>query len=279
MPVAYLSPSLLRSLGDVAIAPSAANSGYPLLWNNDSGKFNLSILSTAAGGTGSTSGDIYAPGPITFAAGGTGQNIRLSPSGTDGYAIIDNQFICIQKNGQNTVGSGFGIYKGSGFFLLRNVTVSPNGFVPYFDAQATENWSSLGFAGRAFSDTSSPYPGVVAFYSLSSSQGNLPIGHRGFSFYTGPDNDRLALGIFGNRDCVFYSTTQSSSPSSGGSVFLGGVGIAGNLSVGGTLSFAGGTVPATPTSLGSPGDIRYDSEYIYVAIAANTWRRVALSTW
>lgn len=279
MPTAYLSPSLLRSLSDVAIAPSAANSGYPLLWNNLAGKFQLSILPIHAGGTGSATGDIYAPGALTIAAGGNNQNIRITPSGNDGYAIIDNQFITLQKQGQNTVGSGFGIYKNPGFFLLRNVTVSPNGFVPYFDGQASENWSSLGFAGRAFSDNSSPYPGVVAFYALSTSQGNLPIGHRGFSFYTGPDNDRLALGIFGNRDCLFYSSTPSTSPTTGGAVFLGGVGVVGNLFVGGVLSFAGGTVPPTPTSPGSSGEIRYDGSYLYIATGTNTWRRSPLSTW
>lgn len=37
--------------------------------------------------------------------------------------------------------------------------------------------------------------------------------------------------------------------------------------------------PATPTSAGSPGQIGYDSDYIYVAISQDTWKRALLSTW
>jgi hypothetical protein len=38
-------------------------------------------------------------------------------------------------------------------------------------------------------------------------------------------------------------------------------------------------VPATATSTGTAGQIAYDSTYVYVCTAANTWRRAALSTW
>jgi hypothetical protein len=37
--------------------------------------------------------------------------------------------------------------------------------------------------------------------------------------------------------------------------------------------------PATASSAGSEGDIRYDSGYVYVCIATNTWKRAALTTW
>jgi hypothetical protein len=37
---------------------------------------------------------------------------------------------------------------------------------------------------------------------------------------------------------------------------------------------------ATPTSSasGTAGEIRYDTSYIYICVATNTWQRVALST-
>jgi hypothetical protein len=38
-------------------------------------------------------------------------------------------------------------------------------------------------------------------------------------------------------------------------------------------------VPATATSTGIVGQVAYDSTWFYVCTAANTWRRVALSTW
>jgi hypothetical protein len=40
-----------------------------------------------------------------------------------------------------------------------------------------------------------------------------------------------------------------------------------------------GTAPATASSSGTAGDIRYDADYIYVCTATNTWKRAALATW
>jgi hypothetical protein len=37
--------------------------------------------------------------------------------------------------------------------------------------------------------------------------------------------------------------------------------------------------PASPTSNGNPGSIRYDSDYFYVCVANNSWKRVAISFW
>ena len=40
-----------------------------------------------------------------------------------------------------------------------------------------------------------------------------------------------------------------------------------------------GTAPATASSTGTAGDIRYDASYIYICIASNTWKRAAITTW
>jgi hypothetical protein len=39
------------------------------------------------------------------------------------------------------------------------------------------------------------------------------------------------------------------------------------------------TVPATSTSTGQKGQIVYSEDYIYVCIATDTWKRVAISVW
>ena len=39
------------------------------------------------------------------------------------------------------------------------------------------------------------------------------------------------------------------------------------------------TVPSTAADTGTAGDIAWDSDYIYICVAANTWKRVAISTW
>jgi len=41
----------------------------------------------------------------------------------------------------------------------------------------------------------------------------------------------------------------------------------------------GPTAPASATSTGTVGTIMWDSNYIYVCIAAGTWKRVAITTW
>lgn len=39
------------------------------------------------------------------------------------------------------------------------------------------------------------------------------------------------------------------------------------------------TVPETSSSNGVTGTVRYDSSYVYVCIATNTWKRATLNTW
>ena len=39
------------------------------------------------------------------------------------------------------------------------------------------------------------------------------------------------------------------------------------------------SAPATAGAAGTAGNIAYDSNYLYVCVASNTWKRVAISTW
>jgi hypothetical protein len=40
-----------------------------------------------------------------------------------------------------------------------------------------------------------------------------------------------------------------------------------------------GTAPASATSTGVAGDVRYDASYVYICTATNTWKRALLTTW
>jgi hypothetical protein len=40
-----------------------------------------------------------------------------------------------------------------------------------------------------------------------------------------------------------------------------------------------GPAPLHPNSTGTTGQIAYDSGYVYICVATNTWKRSALSTW
>jgi len=42
---------------------------------------------------------------------------------------------------------------------------------------------------------------------------------------------------------------------------------------------ASSSAPSSASDNGVPGDIRYDSSYVYICISNNTWKRAALATW
>lgn len=46
-----------------------------------------------------------------------------------------------------------------------------------------------------------------------------------------------------------------------------------------TAILASPTVPASAGADGTAGQLAWDADYIYVCVAANTWKRVAISTW
>lgn len=49
-----------------------------------------------------------------------------------------------------------------------------------------------------------------------------------------------------------------------------------NLSV---TSLRTESTPATANSTGTKGQIQFDTSYVYVCVANNTWKRASLSTW
>lgn len=46
-----------------------------------------------------------------------------------------------------------------------------------------------------------------------------------------------------------------------------------------TLQMGVNKTPASASAVGIAGEIAWDTDYIYVAIATNTWKRSALTTW
>ena len=46
-----------------------------------------------------------------------------------------------------------------------------------------------------------------------------------------------------------------------------------------TIRLRNSNTPSSATDFGFPGEIRWDANYIYVCVATDTWKRVALSTW
>ena len=46
-----------------------------------------------------------------------------------------------------------------------------------------------------------------------------------------------------------------------------------------TIMIVFSKTPSSASDVGFPGQIAWDSDYIYVCVALDTWKRVALSTW
>jgi hypothetical protein len=63
---------------------------------------------------------------------------------------------------------------------------------------------------------------------------------------------------------------------------IGGVGIGASLVLSGSSNvfrISNAQTPASATATGTAGTIAWDTSYIYVCTATNTWKRVAISTW
>lgn len=68
----------------------------------------------------------------------------------------------------------------------------------------------------------------------------------------------------------------------GSTLVVGGAGV--NAIVNGkatvfSFNISSPSTPASSSATGSPGDIAWDSNYVYVCVATNTWKRAALATW
>jgi hypothetical protein len=79
-----------------------------------------------------------------------------------------------------------------------------------------------------------------------------------------------------NTDRVFVDTSGNVGIGTTGPTISSGVGL--HLA-GSTLRLGTARTPASSTATGNQGEVCWDSSYLYVCIATNTWRRIALTTW
>jgi hypothetical protein len=49
--------------------------------------------------------------------------------------------------------------------------------------------------------------------------------------------------------------------------------------IGNTINVPVTRTPASAAATGTTGDICWDSSYVYVCVATDTWKRTAISTW
>jgi Chaperone of endosialidase len=89
-------------------------------------------LPVANGGTGTTTGSIIGSGALTFAAGGTNQNITLMPSGT-GYTLLNGNV------GIGTTTPGTKLHVDNGALFVRGIDNTVNNYTLLLRNQNTDN--------------------------------------------------------------------------------------------------------------------------------------------
>ena len=67
------------------------------------------------------------------------------------------------------------------------------------------------------------------------------------------------------------AATNLKNPSSGSNNIV--------LNTDGTIRLPVPKTPASAAATGTAGDWAYDSSYIYVCVATNSWKRVAIASW
>ena len=293
MPTAYLSPSQLKELTDVSVNPGSGQNGYPLVWNQAAGRWqaqqvaysNLSgapTLGTIAsqnanavaitGGTlsGLGSAAISPANPQTIAISVLNSELPfLSQSNTSSTTFLtelyNSEFLYSNtgfegRRARGSISSPSGVQAGDWVFVFSS---RPRGFSGWSSGGASLIFTALTTA--ASGDPGNRVAMAADWYLIPLSRDSTPLVYR------------MTAASFIN-----YATTPSTSPSTGAMTVAGGVGIEGALHVGGQINGLGAVQPGTPasaTAAGTAGQIRWDTDYIYVCTATNTWKRVAISIW
>ena len=206
----------------------------------------LTSSSAATLGVGTSS-----PGKAVEINSSTGNNLRLTYNDSDGSAANYADFI-VSSGGNLT------ITPSSGFLLLGNMTLSSTG------ADFSGSASFGPTAGGDTRITTIRSRGQVILTPNGAGTG----GSKAIIGIGGVTSSQPGLKASGTTLAVRLADDSADAPLTSGS-----------LTASGTVIFSTSSTPASASATGTAGTITWDTSYIYVCTAANTWKRAALSTW
>lgn len=149
--------------------------------------------------------------------------------------------------------------------------------------------TAIGYASLAAVTTGS-YNTAIGSSTLNGATGdsNTVIGYNSFLANTAGSNN-IGLGYFAGRyetgSNAFYVDNQDRTNTAGdkAKAILYGIMAAApanqKLTINGLLNQSVSKTPSSAADTGTAGDICWDANYIYVCVATDTWKRVAIATW
>lgn len=187
--------------------------------------------------------------------------------------------------------------KSGGVVVAKFETTSPSTYMQF------KNPYSSGYIGYYVNDITFYTEGLGGLRALLNSSGFMPADNNTLDI--GASSTKWKTGYFGTS--LFSPSINGSSSSAGnltlnstshatkGNIFFGSASVyeepSGYFGLNTTspttyLDIKGDKfrirdikTPSSSTDTGNAGDICWDSNYLYVCVAANTWKRVAISTW
>jgi len=241
---------------------------------------------------GSLAGNSYITGSARNIAIGQSSQYSLT-SGTDNVSLGIQSAMRNQTGVRNVsigTNAGYGAFGKSGNqngvyigYYAAQVLAEDSGSIPTENIVIGQS-AAYKLAG---SGSTSPFYNVIigssAGYNLVASSNNVIIGHRaGYSSTSSGSNVfigyRSGYNESGNNK-LYIENSDSASPLIYGEFDNDIVTINGDLNVTGTLNVASGSAPASAGATGTTGDIAWDTTYMYICIATDTWKRVLIETW
>jgi hypothetical protein len=141
-------------------------------------------------------------------------------------------------------------------------------------------------AGMIFTAAAASIGGTGSGFEVPVATLTTPTSNTAYGYFAGRNNLTGSRNVFlGSQagenettsDNLYISNSNTTTPLIKGKFDSAG-GNAGSVRIYGDFQVTTKT-PATAASTGTVGTITYDNDYIYVCIATDTWKRVAISTW
>jgi hypothetical protein len=274
-PTANRTISLPDATGTVALV---AGSSGQLLYNNAG--VNAGVSGSAIGAT----------GDITLSLNGAASTPPLDVTGTwftGGTATTTKPQVLIEPTGAtstawSTSGTGLGVNAASGFSgNLLDLQVNGTSQAKISSAGLLTSSRLITTNGGGASTTSIGFldgSGSHGFYfgsgtELYISTASTYRGRFGSGIFSVPGGTQLGFESGGAASSLDVAFTRSAA-----GVVKVTNGSSGDGTISGQLRSVG-TAPATASSTGTAGDVRYDASFVYICTATNTWKRAALTTW